>query len=278
MTRDFATGLDVAKFDYYAGSLDEPVCGDLVVSQLAGRLDAVPTPGPASRGYARCALLRRGDERVAAVRWGGRHAVPHVEASGASSGAVSDIMRATWPHRVSRVDVCVDFDAPGAWDAVSAETLRVARRLGLVKEQAGDWLDPHGRPGEGRTLYVGSRASAVRGRFYEKGRQLPDAGRPDWVRAESQVRPQKAAKRLLAMATPREVLGAAAWSGELFEALTGEGVPPMRVVQYREPDDLRALDAMYRQYGGVLLRQGELYGWEQLGWMIRDELIERGKL
>ena len=92
MTRDFATGLDVAKFDYYAGSLDEPVCGDLVVSQLAGRLDAVPTPGPASRGYARCALLRRGDERVAAVRWGGRHAVPHVEASGASSGAVSDIM------------------------------------------------------------------------------------------------------------------------------------------------------------------------------------------
>lgn len=274
LTRGFTEALDLVRWDYYSGSLDDPLDADLVVSALASALDAAPRMGTPRHGYQRCVELRQGDRQLVQVMSGGNHDTPYVQASGASSGSVARVIRANWGHRVSRVDACVDFDSSGAWDAVCGQALAVARMRGISKQQAGDWLDPHQRRGDGRTLYVGGNSSAVRARVYEKGRQLPDAGRPDWVRAEVQVRPAKAAKEMVSSLDPRGAWGASAWSGELLERLSGEAVPPARVVTYTEPDGARSYAALLRQYGRTLERLAEEYGgdWSRVGQVLRDDL------
>lgn len=274
VTRGLGLALDPVRWDWYGCSLVELVDPDLVVSTLSVSLDAAPQIGTPRHGYQRCVQLSRGERVIAQVMSGGRHETPYVQASGSSSGSVAKLIRANWTHRVSRVDACLDFDAEGAWDAVCGQALVVARQRGISKRQAGDWLDPHQRPGDGRTLYVGGQTSAVKARFYEKGRQLPAAGRPFWVRAEIEVRPTKAAKRAMALVDPRGAWGSAAWTADVLERLSGEAVPPARVVSYVEPDNQRRYLAMLRQYGRTLDLVAEEYGgdWGRLGLVLRDDL------
>lgn len=275
MTRGFTTAPDPIRWDYYAASLVQPLDGDLVASELAGCLSTWTRTGQPRQGYRHAVDLVQGERRVAVVMWGGVHETAHVQASGESSNLVATSIRERWVHRISRVDACVDWDDAGAWDAVCGAGLDLARRRNLRKEQAGDWLDPHGGPGQGRTLYIGARSSSVRCRLYEKGRQLPEAGRPDWVRAELQVRPQKAAKAALAALQPREVWGSAEWSQELLTALTGDEVPPARVVQWREPDFDRSYRAMLRQYGRTLEHLAVANGgWPNVGEVLQLDLAK----
>lgn len=274
VTRGLGLAPDPVRWDWYSGSLVDSVDSGLVVSVLSASLDADPKLGVPRHGYQRCVQLARGEHVVAQVMSGGSHETPYVQASGSSSGFVAKVLRANWTHRVSRVDACVDFDAEGAWEAVLGQVLTVTRQRGISKRQAGDWIDPHQRPGDGRTLYAGGQSSAVQGRFYEKGRQLPDAGRPYWVRGEIQIRPAKAAKRAMALVDPRGAWGASAWSADVLERLTGDAVPPARVVNYVEPDNHRRYLAMLRQYGRTLDLVAEQYGgdWSQLGLVLRDDL------
>lgn len=266
VTRVFSSAAEVVRLDWYSGSLVDFVESDRVVAHLAMALDGSPRPGIPRHGYRSCAQIMRGDQSVAVVMWGGQNPTPFVQGSGESAVSVAKIMRERWSHRVSRVDACLDFDHPNAWEDVSGMALKVARERGIKKRLAGDWLDPHQGPGEGRTLMLGATSAAVQGRTYEKGMQLPEAGRPDWVRAEVQVRPQKASKALLATVSPLEVWGASAWSADLLERLTGDQVPPARVVTWREPDGARAYAAMLRQYGRTLERLAEAYGWPSDGF------------
>lgn len=266
MTRGDAETTDTVRLDWYSGSLVDPVEPDLVASVLASKLDGVLEPGMPRNGYRSCLRVMQGDHSSCELMWGGHNPTPFIQASGESSVPVATVMRDRWAHRVSRIDACLDFDDPDAWDQVCGQALQVARMRGIKKRQAGDWLDPHQGDGEGRTLYIGAKTAAVQGRMYEKGKQLPEAERPNWVRAEVQVRPQKAAKALLASLQPREVWGAAAWSADLLERLTGDSVPPARVVTYREPDGHRAYVAMLRQYGRTLERLAEAYGWPSDGF------------
>lgn len=266
LTRGYENAGELVRFDWYSGSLVDSVDPDLVVSHLAANLDGVIEPGVPRNGYRSCVRVMQGDQARAAVMWGGHNPTPFVESSGEASGCVAGIMRERWAHRVSRVDACIDFDHPDAWEKVCGQALQVARGRGIKKRQAGDWLDPHQSAGEGRTLYLGARTAAVQGRIYEKGKQLPEAERPNWVRGEVQVRPQKAAKSLLAGLEPREVWGGAAWSADLLERLTGDAVPPARVVTWREPDGQRAYAAMLRQYGRTLERLAMAYGWPTDGF------------
>lgn len=283
MTRGFSTAPVVERgpvFDWYAASLPEHVGGALALDVLRDDLGGgVVLRSRGRHGYGDRAVLMHGERPVVSVSWGGTHSRCHVESGGGSTQDVCRTVRARWPeHRVTRVDSALDWDDPEAWDQVHGLVLGIAQERGLSKALAGDWIDPHQRPGDGRTLYVGAPSSAVRMRVYEKGRQLPEAGRPDWVRAEVQCRPQRAAKGLLASAEPLAVWGTARWTQDAATRLLGGvEVPATRVVTWREPDALRARTYIVRSLGRVLSQWAlEVGGWESLGRVLGDEIEGAG--
>ena len=120
------------------------------------------------------------------------------------------------------MDACEDYDAPGAFDSLVA--LLDRSKDPRVKS---DEIRP--RDGDrGRTIYYGSPTSRVYVRCYEAGkmRDRLHFGRPDWARAEAQVRPGKAAeKRLAASVTPLQAWGFGAWTQRAAEALSQVEVP-----------------------------------------------------
>jgi hypothetical protein len=119
--------------------------------------------------------------------------------------------------------------------------------------------------------------SPVQLRVYEKGRQLPEARRPGWVRVELMVRPAKEQQRReFAKVVPGGFWGASGWSKEVGERLMGLDVPRMPAgTVYRRQDDERAEWFLVRQWGKFLERRaGEVGGWEVLGRALGD-LVER---
>jgi hypothetical protein len=120
-------------------------------------------------------------------------------------------------HRVSRMDACEDYSAAGAFESLVALLDRY--KDPRVKS---DEIRP--RDGDrGRTIYYGSPTSRVYVRCYEAGKMKERLhfNRPDWARAEAQVRPGKAAeKTLAAKCTPLEAWGFGAWTHRAAEALS----------------------------------------------------------
>lgn len=213
----------------------------------------------------------------ASVMWGGRQGDRvMVEVKGERTPVAVQALRERYEHRCTRVDACADFDAPGSFDRLHAACITVKSGHRLKGEKLGDWED---FPEEGRTLYLGSRASAVRVRLYEKGKQ-PDyrhLNRPDWTRIEVQVRPAKDAKHEFAELTPAQVWGASSWSRELAGKVLEEHIDPHPAgTVYRLTERDRALQWMCRQYGPHLVSLAEdLGGWKELGLTLAEMLQEQ---
>lgn len=138
----------------------------------------------------------------------------HVVGTSSASPHVAAVLREHFPvHTVSRVDVALDFDQPGAFDRLwrtvhGLATGREGRRVGT--STAGDWIDGI----DGRTLYAGGPKSRLRIRVYEKGHEQrakhPDQSFSlDWARVEWAVRPDSRSKLAAATATVEEL---AAWT------------------------------------------------------------------
>jgi DNA relaxase NicK len=149
----------------------------------------------------------------------------------------------------------MDFDYSGCWDDFYAFFVARANHYGLKMECQGDYV--HGV--NGRTLYIGSRTSAVRIRVYEKGiKQLSegdlDASR-DWVRVELQVRPKGKNKRLMWMFDSDAWLGSSKVMTEFVEVMhswTPEKRPVGTLWKPRTSLEQR-FDSMLRQYGPTLM-------------------------
>ena len=115
----------------------------------------------------RCSV--KGDDgiEVGAVSWGGKQGERvMIEVKGERSPEVVERIRRV-PHRVTRMDSCVDWDEPGIWDRAMGLCASIKERTGLYGEKRGDW----DQPDLGRTFYLGAPSSAVRFRLYEKGKQ-----------------------------------------------------------------------------------------------------------
>jgi len=258
----------VTAFDWYAATIrDDPAT---VVGTLCTALDASPVQmGRGMHGYEQSLELRGRDGVVARVLAGGVNPWPHAWASGDDTDAFVESVRGAWPdwHTVSRVDAADDFGGAGCWDRLLSECVSEAETKNLRIDQAGDWL----RDGEhGRTLYIGSKSSPVRARLYEKGKQLRGDGVKDapidWVRLELQVRPENQAKWTLATASPSEVWGSARWSRTLSTRVLGVDVDKVDGRLWHEPDDVRALRYLVRQYGPLLDRMRAVKGsWQLVG-------------
>lgn len=224
----------------------------------------------------RLALL---DDRteVGAVLWGGAHGErAMIEVKGERSPEVVERLRSAFPHGVTRMDACADFDAPGAFETLLEPLMHVKRKHRIKGERHGDWED---LPEEGRTQYVGSPQSTTRVRLYEKGRQpgYRHLGRFHWVRAEVQVRPaSKATKLAYASLSPADAWGASAWSREYASLVLEDHIDPHPAGTTWRPSDLDTrLSWLCRQYGPTLLELlGEVGNWECVGLTL-GEMLKR---
>lgn len=233
--------------DWYAATVDRPETHVLeqFVSALA---DEHPVPTRPANGYGHAWEVRRKGRRCALVLGGGQHALPHVVGTGSDAPAVARLAR-SMPHRVARVDVCVDTEDTGAYDTLRTALLRLARAHGTSAREISAPNDPTA----GRTLYVGSTKSQHMARLYEKGKQLADELRPGWVRFELQIKPEKGRKDWAATASPLDLLGASRWSRE-FAATALRLDPDRAPIRPARVSDLDgALNACAAQYGGRLL-------------------------
>lgn len=265
------------RFDWYQATVvDDRVggaCQGVLVDELAVVLAATSVdPGPGRWGYGQEDILRDGQGQVVArVLSGGRQPWASVQGSGAMAPAVAEALRGGWRHWVTRMDVADDREAPGAWETLYQPLLGLADQKRLSVSQAGDWH----RGEDGRTLYVGSRKSAVFVRLYEKGKQVrsvqPDAS-VDWVRLELQVRPSKLVRLQAAGWTPEQAWGAAEWTRDVLDQVSGLDVPRVRMSEWQPGDDARALNTLLRQYGSTLMRLYQRLGTEEA---LGQYLVER---
>ena len=214
---------------------------------------------------------------VGSVNFGGKLQGDRVmiEVKGERTPSAVERLRQAAEHRCTRVDSCADFDAPGAFSRLLEACLEVKRDHRLYGDRRGDWDD---HPELGRTQYLGATSSPIRARLYEKGRQ-PEyvmSNRPDWVRLEIQVRPQKDAKDEYSRLSAIDVWGASKWTRQLAANVLQEHIdphPPGTIRRETQRD--RALRYMAMQYGKHLVSLADdLGGWEVLGLTLREMIDE----
>lgn len=211
-----------------------------------------------------------------AIQWGGRQGEWRMlEVKGERTPKAADALRARFWHRVTRVDACADFDAPGAFERLQRACQGVKRRHRIWGEKRGDWED---QPEKGRTYYLGATSSTTRARLYEKGLQpeLAHLAMPDLVRLEVQVRPAKDAKEAYNSLSPLEVWGASAWSRELAGKVLEAHVDPHPAgTVYKLSERETALRWMCKQYGAHLVGLAQDVGsWECVGMTLREMVKE----
>lgn len=221
---------------------------------------------------------------IGAVQTGGVHGdLVMVEVKGERTPAVVEGLRAKVPeHRCTRVDSCIDFEEPGAFERLLEPVLEVKAEHRLYGEPRGDWKD---FPELGRTQYLGAKSSVAQARLYEKGKQpeYVHLQRFDWCRLEVQVRPQKDARERFSRLTACEVWGAGRWTRDLAERVFSAEVmrQPAGTV-WRSSTRDAAIRWMVRQYATHLVSlASDLGGFDvmglTLGEMIEEEGRRRGK-
>lgn len=195
-------------------------------------------------------------ERICAVLHGGSNGAPHIRASGIYSPDVASILRKQWPgHAVSRADVAIDFDGPGCWSKLFRVCRDIADESGLKWVTVGDFRENRDEL-SGRSVYVGSRQSAVMVRLYEKGKEITSklhVGEAsvslDWCRLEIEVKPQAKPVRILASEwSPNQFWGCSSWSRSLAQRAANEEVTRIMMTVRKETDERRAIRHMAFQY------------------------------
>jgi hypothetical protein len=224
----------------------------------------------------RLAMRDESGSEVGYVQWGGTQGERSmIEVKGERTPAVVERLRSLFPHRVTRMDACADFDAPRAFQRLLRPVMAVKRKHGIWGERRGDWQQPE----KGRTMSLGAKSSPTTFRLYEKGKQPEYAhlGKSDWVRAEVQVRPQKEAKASYAAITPLDAWGASRWSRDLAGEILRDHVDPHPAgTVYRRTDLEARLDWLCRQAGPTLLElHAELGSWECVGLTLGERLKVR---
>lgn len=243
------------RFDWYTATTDD-IRGPDMVGELMDVFGQLDHAGIAAEGhrkvyrYDNATAIKDAAGQLCIVRWGGNGGGTNVEANGPSAGPVSAFLRAAYPnHRVTRMDACIDREAPGLFDRYHPQLLGIADDHRIVVDHQGDWH----RGERGRTLYLGGKDSEKRLRFYEKGIQLhgerhPQAS-PDLCRLEAVIRPdQRDAKHRAATMTPLECFGSSAWLTESLERYAGIGAPEVQLRTHRKTQLDRAFEFMCKQY------------------------------
>ena len=261
------------RFDAYTATTESATPYQLAELFGAG-LEAKQGRGFHTFGH-RLAFSDESGSEVGFVQWGGGQGERSmIEVKGERTPEVVERLRSLFPHRVTRLDSCADFDAPGAFQRLLRPVRSIKRSHRIWGERRGDWQQPE----KGRTMNLGAPSSPTKFRLYEKGKQPEYAhlARVDWVRAEVQVRPQKEAKSIYAAITPLDAWGASRWSRDLAAQILADHVDPHPAgTTYRQTDLETRLEWLCRQGGPTLIELHALVGsWECVGLTLSERIKE----
>lgn len=259
-----------ARFDWYQSTVM------VQCPQESGLVDVLLKAWPLSdwgparnlNGYTRGGAIMRGDRILCHVCWGGQTGVSCKSTSDESPVLAEALAVFRRTHMPTRVDSCVDWCEPGLFDSLSGELIRYAQENRLSINQQGDWIR-----GEARTLYVGSKDSPVRLVLYEKGYEQGGDAPKDWVRLEVRIRPKRDWRERVGRWSADEVF-CAGWVPDALKALGWDDLAKRSIGSvWKASDDERALTALCRQYGNLLLRMLEQAGSpEALGVLLVDQV------
>lgn len=265
------------RFDWYQATINsDPIpLVETLKAELAPTGEV--TQGRGLHGYQQRFMVRdsKGDV-VANVLAGGKNGNPNAWASGDATDEFVRVVRASWQHRVTRLDTAEDMAQEGAYESLEA----VCRGLAKEKGLKGRSILPDD-PADGRTYYIGSPSSDVMVRLYDKTaerrRELPPERHgevPDhWARLEARIRPRREGKFIASMVSASDAWGFAGWSSELAERAFALQVQRITMQAGRESDHDRAYRFMLKQYSNVLRQMyRDLGSWECVGLTIGGDM------
>lgn len=240
------------RFDWYQASFPSVDLEEFLGQFLADHeLASITHRRGETHGYERAWNVKRGDDVLISVFEGGNQGAPlNAWASGSGSPEFATWARDRFPgHYVTRGDAAMDMDRPGAWDQL--QDLFFDLRNGFPRVQTSVVGDLFGGK-KGTTLNFGSGKSQSHIRFYQKGLQVPEFGRPHWVRAEFQVRPKGEERYAFARLPAVDFWRYTKWSRLAFERL--RGFDPGEVVRetHRRTGFEMRWAAMIKQYGKTI--------------------------
>lgn len=270
----------MVRFDAYSATMIGPKPGDLlgIIVQQTGLGQHISyTQGKGFHTFGERISVKNDGTEVGSVMWGGRQGERVMfEVKGEHTPGAVEQLRSAYEHRVTRADACADFDRLGAFEELLKPCLQVKKEHRLKGSKAGDWDD---FPEDGRTLYLGSTASAVRVRLYEKGKQpeYRHLDKPNWARVEVQARPAKEAKTEFSKLSPIEIWGASAWTRELASKVLQQHVDPHPAGSvYKLSERETALRWMCKQYGLHMVGlAADLGGWKEVGLTLMEMVKEQ---
>lgn len=247
------------RFDGYGATIRTDSPREIALC-LADALDTKPEKGPAIRRFGVTTGFNVGQKLAV---WMGIDPNPdtdivYIEAKGENTPRVVDAIRRQFPiHSAPRLDVCEDYDEPGAFD----------RLVGLVRASKGPkvkggYVALPDDSNDGRTWAAGTRGGVAYLRVYEAGKH-PDRihlGRPNWVRPELEARPHYAKDKLAAASmSPLDVWGLCRWTQQVGQRLSGCEInrfePQAR--QYSHDKTTLYIARTFRRYFEEADRNGE---------------------
>ena len=270
------------RFDAYSATMVGPKTDDLlqiIMDQVGiGNATFNQSKGFHTFGH-RLAVKDHTGSEVGSIQWGGRQGERLMfEVKGEATPGAVEALRSRFPHRVTRMDSCADFDEPGAFERLLGPCTEVKKAHRLKGSKAGDWED---FPEDGRTMYIGSPKSVTMARLYEKGKQpeYRHLNRENWARLEIQVRPAKEAKAAFSNVSPDDAWGASAWTKDLAAKVLQEHVEAHPAgTTYRLSEQETALRWMCKQYGPHLVGLAQDLGsWECVGLTLQEMISAQAR-
>jgi len=277
------------RFDWYQCTISAP--SSEVFHSIASLGDSIEKADSLARVY-------RGDSgyrvisdgrSIATIVTGGQYGSERVHAWATSDDTDSfvDVVRNEWPeaHQVTRADAAEDFVEGSSKGVIVGAMLNLARRnRRMYCEHVTKPTDVEG----GQTLYLGSKTSEYRCRWYEKGfEQLgkvnsasnmmgaifhgrdihmttpegKSVNAADWSRLELQARPKGDEARYAAsQASPEELWTFSKWTKDLGEEVLGLGLARAYMRSHKVSGEEQQVYWMSRQYGGLISRLASRMG------------------
>lgn len=189
---------------------------------------------------------------IAEVRWGGPNPDPHLDVWGPQTESVAVALRERYPHHPTRIDSCLDTEDPGAFASLKAVLLAFAEsypRDLKIKNMETLWKNECAK-----TSYLGSDASDVQLKLYEKGKTPEYEEYPHLVRVELKVMAKnldEARKARLSSISATELWGMSAWSKAVAALVFGADVEKcVGASKYRAKSTvLQKASNLCKQYG-----------------------------
>lgn len=245
------------KFDAYAASIRGHEFG-YVAERVAAAVGGIISRGKPQRRYASTLSIDSGPRMAAWIGQDEATGLIYVEGKGETTPDLVRGIRVHFPdHSAPRIDVAEDYNDPGAFEALQS----------LIRKHKGDrvkggYVALPDDVQDGKTWAAGTRGGVGYLRLYEAGKH-PDRlhlNKPDWVRAEVEMRPHYARDKLAAAKmSPLDVWGLSSWTHKVGQALAQVPInrfePEIR--QYSHDKTTRYIALTFRRHFEEMFANGE---------------------